>query len=448
MNISLNTKSPTEASISIQLQKADYASRIEEKLKTYSRQANIKGFRPGKVPHGLIKKMYGKPILIQETNALAIEALQNYIKEHALLLLGEPLPKRDKAQAVDWDNQTTFDFEYTIGLEENFVCKNLANIQVTNYHIDHVEDEAVDALVASLRKAYGTVKPVEESADKDLLFGTLTHLEKNFTIKQRGLYVDQVVAKERKQFIGIKPHTTIIFDIQKILAQAKDIAHFIDQPVEALSKFQGRFTFTVEKIQRMTHAAMDQDFFKFFFNKDTVQSEQTLREKLREKIKQRQQSEATVLLHKNIKEGLMKHIKINLPDDFLKKWLQKKNLAASQENIEKYYVSYAEILRWQLIVKKIAKDHDLKVSEEEILKAAKPRFSNTLRDPALLNAPEEKQKQLLYKFLHEHDSANYKAIYEDIMADKVITWVKQHITMHTQKLSAQAFEKLAATNKN
>ena len=75
MNVTKNQIDDLNATIKIQLDKDDYATRVSDALKDYQKRAVIDGFRKGKTPFGIIKKMYGKAVLIEEINKLIGESL-------------------------------------------------------------------------------------------------------------------------------------------------------------------------------------------------------------------------------------------------------------------------------------------------------------------------------------------------------------------------------------
>lgn len=81
MNIVRKDVDAINTTIGIQVSKSDYAEKVEKQLKEYRKKANIPGFRPGMVPLGLIKKMYGKAILAEEINKIISDSLMNYIKK-------------------------------------------------------------------------------------------------------------------------------------------------------------------------------------------------------------------------------------------------------------------------------------------------------------------------------------------------------------------------------
>src|SRR5882762_5822717 len=136
MNIILDKQSTTDGLIKITLSQSDYQPKVEEKLKEYSRKASIKGFRAGKVPTGVIKKMYGKSILVEEVNHVISHSISDYIKNNNLRILGDPLPNSEKASLIDWDNQKDFDFEFRIGMVDDFQYELSPKVKLQSYPIE------------------------------------------------------------------------------------------------------------------------------------------------------------------------------------------------------------------------------------------------------------------------------------------------------------------------
>ena len=179
MEITLNKTNSTEGLIKIKLTEGDYQPHVEEKVKDYARKATIKGFRQGKVPTGVIKKMFGKSILVEEINHLLSHKLTDYIKENNLKILGEPLPDQEKALTIDWDTQKNFEFEYQIGMVEDFKYELSSKVKVKSYPIE-VDSKIIEETIADLKKRFGKVSYPEVSEAADNLFGELHSADPRF----------------------------------------------------------------------------------------------------------------------------------------------------------------------------------------------------------------------------------------------------------------------------
>jgi len=156
MDITLDKQSTTDGLIKITLTESDYQPKVEEKVKEYSRKANIKGFRAGKVPSGVIKKMFGKSILVEEVNHLISHSVSDYIKDNKLRIIGDPLPNQEKARTIDWDTQKSFEFEFQVGMVEDFQYELSPKVKLKSHSIEVDEaviQETLELLAASLAPA-------------------------------------------------------------------------------------------------------------------------------------------------------------------------------------------------------------------------------------------------------------------------------------------------------
>jgi len=156
LNITLNQPSPTDGFIKITVSESDYQPKVEEKVKEYSRKMNIKGFRQGKVPTGVVRKMYGRSILVEEVNHLLSHSVSDYIKEKKLNILGDPIPNHEKARLIDWETQKEFEFEFQVGLVEEFTVDISPKVKLKSYTID-VDQKVMDETLEDVRKRFGNI---------------------------------------------------------------------------------------------------------------------------------------------------------------------------------------------------------------------------------------------------------------------------------------------------
>lgn len=170
MNITKESTGPLTALLKIEIGPADYAASVEKQITDYKRKANIPGFRPGHIPTGLIKKMYGKAILADEVNKLISDSMFSYIRDEKIDILGNPLPNMEKNPSIDFENQESFDFYFDLGLAPEFTIPLDQDLQVEN-HVITVDDDMIDKYIEDTRKRFGKpieVEPaIEESTDTE-----------------------------------------------------------------------------------------------------------------------------------------------------------------------------------------------------------------------------------------------------------------------------------------
>ncbi|MDJ1467115.1 trigger factor [Xanthocytophaga flava] len=440
MNIILDKKDTTNASIRITLEEADYQPRVEKKLKDYSKTASIKGFRPGKVPAGLLKKMYGKGILVDEVNNLLIESVDSYIKENKLSIVGDPLPNQTEAEGIDWDTQREFSFSYDIGLVPEFTY-DVNKLNLTRTEVE-ITDKDINDSLDNLKARHGNYINPEEVGEQDLAFGGLKQIEGGEFQKENAyLFVNKLKEEAKPLFLGKKKGDVIVFDIQSIFADSDSVRLFTQIPQEEADKLAGKFELTIADIDRQVPAEMNEEFFKKVYGED-VKSEEEFKEKLTQELQKLYDKESDNRLLRDIQNQLVETTSIDLPNEFLKRWLKVSNKNLSDEEIAKEYDEFVKGLKWTIIKDKIAKDHDLKVEHEEVLEQAKNSFkevynflqNDTPENESLLN-------QLADNFLKAEKGQNYMNTFQRVFTDKVAAFVKDQITPQVKKVSTEEFNK-------
>jgi trigger factor len=175
MNISKENIEGLNSVIKVAITKEDYESKVSDELKKYRKNVNMPGFRPGKVPMGLVKKMYGKAILVDEVNKLVSESISKFIQDEKLDLLGEPLPS-DKQQQIDFDTQDEFEFFFDIAEAPEFEIPLNKKDKIA-YHKIAVTDEMLEQQIKSLTSRFGKQESIEQPTETALLKGNLVQLD-------------------------------------------------------------------------------------------------------------------------------------------------------------------------------------------------------------------------------------------------------------------------------
>jgi len=200
MNISLNKAGDLEGRLTVVVSPADYAEKVEAKLKDYRKKASIKGFRPGMVPAALVKKLYGQSALVDEINHMLGHEVSDYIKENKLNLVGEPLPAVEEADAIDWEKDTEFTFHYDLGFHGDFTV-DLAKIKSINSYEIKADKKEIEETIENLKKQFGDQTHPETVEDRDLVFGTFTQGD---WVEKSAIPMHAINDKSKKVFIGAK----------------------------------------------------------------------------------------------------------------------------------------------------------------------------------------------------------------------------------------------------
>lgn len=448
MEITLDKKSTTEGLIKIRLTEGDYQPHVEEKVKDYARKANIKGFRAGKVPSGVIKKMFGKSILVDEINHLLSHKLSDYIKENNLKILGEPLPDQEKAMGIDWDSQKDFEFEYQIGMVEDFSYDLSSKVKVKAYRIES-DKKVIDETLADLKKRFGKVSYPETSAAEDNLFGELR--DKDGAVKREHAFiaVEKVDKKEQKKFIGIKKDDEIEFEINKAFTDADQIAQVLGISEEEAKNETGKYILKVTTISRTEPAEINQELFDRVFGKDVVKTEEEFMNKIHETIGENYKRETDHFLEHHIEDYFLDNTKINLPDGFLKTWLKATSKGEVTDSVlDKEFSGYVRGLKWDLIKTKIADDNKIAVEAEEVKNKAKDLIVAQFGGPAIAQQLGDKLDSIADNYLSNENGQNFMRLYNQLKNEKIVQYIKEHITIDEKKVSVDEFKKIVEEHKH
>lgn len=442
MQITLDKQDTTNASINITLQEADYQPKVNEKLKEYGKKASLKGFRPGKVPPTLIKKMFGKSVLVEEINGILSEAVSSYIRENKLSIVGDPLPDQEQSQSIDWDGQTEFDFRYNVGLVPEFAY-NFDALQLNQYDVQ-LDEQAVQESMTNLQERYGNYTQKEITQEKDFLIGSLRQVDGAFTKDKAYISLDLLKEEALPQFVGINKGEAVSFRMQEIFKDSDTVGRITGLPAEEAANLDGTFEFIVDEIDHMEPALLDQDFFDKVLGKETVQSEEEFRNKLRELLQDNYRREADRSLTGQIQQQLVDTTDITLPDDFLKKWLLLSNKEFTAEQIEREYDSYVRELKWNLIKNKVAEDAEIKVEHEEVLSRTKELIRQQFGGAGVGEQLEESMNAMADNFLKAEKGKNYMNIFDQVYTSKIIEYVKNQAPVVSKMISAEEFKHLEA----
>jgi trigger factor len=364
MNISLEKSTNVNARLVVSIVEADYKPQVDKTLKDYRKKASIKGFRPGMVPAQLIQKMYGKSLLIDEINQMLGKAVQEYIRDNNLSIVGDPMPAREEQDIIDWDNQKDFDFAYNIGLSGDFTVDFDKIPAVKSYDIKAGEKELNETLASIMKNAGEQIHP-DTIADGDMVFGTFTQGEWN----QKSAIPMKAIKEEAKAtFVGVANGTTLTFDVQEVFVDEKSI----ELATGNKDGLTGEVTFAIEDITRTGDAEMNQAFFDKILGEGKVSSEEEFHAEVLSIIQGNYKRESEYLLKIDAEKALLDNVSIELPDEFLKEWLVTINEGKfTPEQIEADFENVKKDLRWTLIKNKIATDSDIKVEYPEVLERTK-----------------------------------------------------------------------------
>ena len=448
MNITLNKTDSVDASITVDVVKADYVNEVENSLKDLRKNAVIAGFRKGMVPPSFLRQKYGKSILFEKINKLVSQSLSDYIQDNKLYMLGEPLPAEGYAP-IDFDNQEDFVFTFDIGLAP------VIDVQLTKedripYYLIQVTDEMIDKQLKHFCAQFGNYEAVENVEEHDMAKGNLIELNENGEPKTDGLLVEKAVLmpmymkdeEEKGKFLKAALHSSVVFNPYKAYeGKEVELASFFNVKKEEVINYTGDFLFEINEITRYKEAEVNQDLYDKVFGAGTVQSEEEFRERIKESLIQQLAPESDykfILDVRNLLEE--KASDMQLPDAFLRRWLLVSDSKRTPESIEKDYPKIAKDLKFQLIKDYLIKENGITVEESELLGYAKRAAHAQFLQYGMNTIPDDLLENYAQEMLKKEDT--YRSLSDKAFEDKLIQIFKEQVTLDPQEISMEDFQKL------
>lgn len=447
MNITQENIDDLNAVLKVKVVAEDYLPKVEGALKQYQKKAAIPGFRPGKVPTGVIKKMYGKSVLVDEINKLLSDSLYKYINDNKIEILGNPLPKADQDNLIDWDNQKEFEFMYEMGLAPKFDL-NLSAKDSFTYETVKIDDDLVNKYVSDIAKRYGKVELVETATDGDLLNGDFVELDANGEIlpggifKTSSVFTDRLKDEAKKAFIGLKAGDKTVVDAHELAKNPADLANMLGISQEAAQHLHVKLQFTVKGISRLAESEVNQELFDKIYGPDNVKSEEEFRAKISDELKNMFVNDSERKFYNNVVDHLMEKHNFNLPNDFLKRWIMAVNeKPVTAEQVDAEFDNYAKGLKWQLIENKIIKDNNINVTNDDVIAHTKELVADQLGRMGQMVNSDEELTQTAHRVLQNQEEA--KKIHEKLYGQRVMELFRNTFTLNNKEVSYDEFFKQA-----
>lgn len=454
MNISFENASEVQGLLTIKLEKADYSENVEKSLKAYSKKASMPGFRPGMVPMGLIRKMYGKSIKAEEINKILQEKIFGYIKENQIKMLGEPLPndvKEDANQDIESDDLT---FYFDIALAPKFDATPSKDDTVPYYEIK-ISDEMIDSQTKSYTQQNGKYDSVDSYQDNDVVKGTLVELNADGSVKEDGINVANAVVMpsyfknddQKKLFQSVNKGDVVVFNPSKAYdGSAAEMASLLSKQKEDVEGIVSDFSFTIEEITRFEEAELNQDLFDKIFGKDVVKSADEFRSKISESLKSSFTPDSDFRFLLDVREFLKNKVgKLSFADDLLKRIMLSNSKDADLSKIEENYEKSIDELTWHLIKEQLVEKNGIKIQEEDVKFQAREATRAQFAQYGMMNIPEELLDNYAKEIMKKQETID--GLVNRAAETKLATTLKQQFKLKKKTVTIEEFNKLFETEK-
>jgi trigger factor len=448
MNITRENIDELNGIIRVSIEKADYEATVEQVLNDYRKKANMPGFRPGKVPQGLVKKMYGKSAMVDEVNKLLTNGLSKYIVDEKLDILGEPLPNEELQKPIDWDKDTDLEFVFDIGFAPEVKISLDKRSKFPFYKIK-VSEELIDQQISSYTSRFGSNQPAEVVDAETTVRGNIVQLNDDGSEKENGIGAEmalisiKVIKDEeiKNKFIGKKIEDEVVFDLKKAYPNNTEIAYLLNIDKKEVDGIEGDFKITVKEINQFLPASVDNELFQKIYGEETdVADEKTFRLRVEEEIGIMFEPSSNYKFANDARDILVSKVKMNFPEVFLRRWLLAANNELTQEQIDADFEHFMEDLRWQVIKENIIKENELKVEEAEVIDLARQIAAAQFRQYGMFDVPVEHLDGFAKQMLEKKEDRS--RLFNKKMEDKIIDVIKSKIALEEKEVIKEEFDKL------
>ena len=428
------------AVVTLTIEPADYQEEVAKQLKEVRHKAQMPGFRPGMVPAGLVKKMYGKGILADVLNKKVGEGLQKHIEDNKLNILGDPLPSKESPK-IDLENEDTFTFMFDIAVAPEFDAKLTGKNKLTEYVIE-VTDEMVNNQVQSYCERFGEYSQAEAVAEGDIVKGIAKEVDGE--IVKEGAILNPGYMKQKtqqKKFIGAKVGDVVTFNPAKAFDSEVEVSSLLGITKEQAQELKSDFTFEIQEITRHTAAALNEELFTKVYGENAPKDEAEFRARIKAEIEANMAEDSKYKFGLDAKEAIMKKMeKVEFPVAFLKRWVLETNEKMTEEELEKDFDKMLEELKWHLAKDQLMKEYKIDVQKEDVEAYAKEVARMQFMQYGLMHVDDQYLTNYANEMLKQENQL--RGIVERVAENKIYEALKGVVKLEQKKISHEEFGRL------
>ena len=451
MNVSLQNIDEARAVLTVKIEKADYQEKADKALRRVRQKIQMPGFRVGKVPLNLAKKIYGTSVRAEEVNNLLGEAIYNYLKDNNVDILGEPLPDEEQQKQIDFEKQEDFEFVFGLALTPKFNIELSKDDHVTEYVVE-VTDAMVDNRIAEIARQNGEYKDCDIYEDKALIRGQLTELDAEGAAKPDGIVEEEASLmptymksdEQKALFAGAKVGDTIVFNPAQAWGEAggSEIAALLHIDRKQADEMKSDFSCQITSISHYAPAEVNEDLYKKVYPAGDVTTDADFRARIAEQTASTFKFDTDYLFTRDLRKVLVaKAGEMKLADDLLKRFLSKKAKEKDEQPMgDDDYDKSREALIWDLVRNKIAADEGIKVEEADLTAAAEDVARTQFARYGMANVPAEMVTRYAKDMIDKGDVTNI--LMERALENKLIPVVREKISVEQKTIGEEALADL------
>lgn len=452
MKISLENKDKVSGLLNVTIEKEDYQEKVEKVLKDFRKNAQIPGFRKGKVPMGLIRKQHGLSVLVEEVNKLLSDGIYKYIQENEIRVLGNPMPNEEEQKEINFETMDNFEFVFDLALAPE-IKADVSKDDKVDYYTITISDEMIDEQVDSYRSYTGEHQNVDSYEDKDMLKGHMAELDEEGNIKEGGIRVEDTVmmpsamkVEEQKSiFENAKLNDVLIFNPHTAFegnkAELSSLLQLKDK--EEAEELKSNFSFQISEIKRFVDGEINQELFDKVLGEGVVSTEEEFKEKIKEQLAYKFGVESDYKFQNDLRQLLLnKAGEVSYSDDLLKRMF---NQEQKEEMSEEDYQKSLKDLTQHLIEEELVKKYEVKIEEADVQETAKSVARLQMLQYGALAMPDAIIENFAQNMLQDEKSANM--IISRAINEKLTAVLKEKVTLNEKEISFDEFQEILKETK-
>ena len=426
--------SPVSEIIEINVMLTDYKGQVTKRINEKMPLATVKGFRKGAVPKDLVEKQYGKAIKQEEVKKVVDLALERFLKTEYLNLLGSPL--EIKKEIFNWDIEE-LTFQYEIGLVPTFELDLEAKNTIVKYIVT-ADDKMIDGQITRIQKQFGTAVPQEIVIENTEVTGKFVNQEAGIDTPAT---IELSIFKEKATadlFLGKKVGDTITVNTKGLFEDDHQLMDILKVKHDNVHDLAIDVDFTIESIKMTEPAELNQELFDKLFGDGKIASLSDLKSKIKEDAESQFVEQSAQKLNSDVQDFLIENTKFDLPEAFLKKWLQtvgEKKLSEKEAEIE-YYRS-EKGLRLQLIEGKAMAEANIQVNFADLKAFTTASIRQQMAQFGQTNPTDQEVESIVARVLSNQDEV--KRMSQQVVADKMLKVFVEKANPTTKEVTYDEF---------
>jgi trigger factor len=437
---------PLHKHLNVTINREDYLPTFEKSLKDYSKKANIPGFRKGMVPSGLIKKMYGNSLFVDEVLKTVDKEVFQFLEKEKLDIFAQPLPVDMNLSQIDINHPNNYTFIFEVGMKPEFQLPDLSKEKINRYVVT-ITDEMLNEEVERLRTRYGNMtEPEEVTGDNNVLNVTFVETDAAGNEVEGGIRKDNSLLVKyfregfRSQLMGRKKDDTIQLGFEEAF-EGKE-AEWVLNDLGLDSATNKHFKLLVTKVGLVEPRELNEEFFNQLFPNQEVKTEADFRQRVSDELRKQWDAESRNQLQHSLYHVLLEHTQIDFPQDFLKRWIKtqgENRQPKSDEEVEHEFPGFLNQLKWSLITDKLVQENNIQVGPDEIRQFAKEQLLGYM---GMQTLDDEQQWVRDYIDRMMKDKKYVDDAYNRLQTQRIFEWAESQVKAAETPVSREDFLKM------